>query len=180
MLALCTALVMTQIPAQPPDAPMAPNLTPSPDTTTPAPVPTQPPADPNQGSRIWLTGGAGIVGAGAAFGLVMLFADVRSRVTTSGTAFDTVFATAALGSLLVAGFSVAAHQLLGGRGEVALAALASVACMAVVGLAVNVAQFDPTTGSALVAAIGAVPAAVSVTAVLEATGALARGRVRAW
>lgn len=182
MLSLCLVLALAQVPdaEDVPDAPVAPMLTPDPAGLPVAELPTQPPQDPRKVTRILLTGGAGLAGAGAALGAMFLFSDLRSRVNNSGASFDVVFGTAAVGSVLVAGVSLAVHQALGGRGEPALAALASVACMMVTALAVGAAQVDQTTGAVMVAAIGALPAAVSVTAVLEATGAMAGGRVRAW
>jgi hypothetical protein len=184
MLSLCLALTLAQVqpPAEEPaaDAPVAPAMTPADDGMSPAELPTQPPADPKQTPRIWLTGAAGLAGAAAGFGLIMLFSLIRSGIMNSGASFDTTFSTGALGGVLVAGFGLATHQLMGGRGEPALAALASVACMLISALAVSTAQLDPVTSGALVAAIGAIPAAVSVTAILEATGGLGRGRVRAW
>lgn len=183
MLSLCLVLTLAQVdaPAEPAeDAPVAPSMTPAQEGMPPAELPTQPPADPKQTPRIWLTGAAGLAGAAAGFGLILLFSQIRAGIMNSGAAFDTTFSTGALGGVLVAGFGLATHQLLGGKGEPALAALASVACMLVAALAVSTAQLDPVASAGLVAAIGAVPAAVSVTAILEATGSLSRGRVRAW
>lgn len=183
MLSLCLVLALAQAPAEDvpeaDDAPVAPVLTPAGDLAA-SEVPTQPPQDPKKWPRILLTGGAGVAGAGAALGAMYLFSDVRTRVNGTGASFDIVFGTAALGSVLVAGVALAVHQALGGRGEPALAALASVACLMVTALAVSAAQVDQTTGALMVAAIGALPAAISVTAVLEATGALSRGRAPAW
>lgn len=183
MLSLCLVLTLAQVqaPAEPAeDAPVAPSMTPAADGMPPAELPTQPPTDPKQTPRIWLTGAAGLAGAAAAFGLIQLFAQIRLGLMTSGATFDTTFSTGALGGVLVAGFGLATHQLLGGRGEPALAALASVAVMLLSAFAVSVAQLDPVLSGGLVAAIGAVPAAISVTAILEATGSLSRGRVSAW
>ncbi|MCA2980872.1 MAG: hypothetical protein INH41_26170 [Myxococcaceae bacterium] len=183
MLSLCLVLSLAQVqaPAEPAaDAPVAPALTPAAEGVPPPELPPTLPADPKQTPRIWLTGAAGLAGAAAGFGLILLFAQLRMGLMTSGASFDTTFSTGALGGVLVAGFGLATHQLLGGRGEPALAALASVACMLISAFAVSLAQLDPVASAGLVAAIGAVPAAVSVTAILEATGAVSRGRVRAW
>ncbi len=180
MLSLCLALAFAQTPVDAADdAPVAPVMTPADDVAVPE-TPTQAPQDPKKLPRILLTGGAGVAGAGLALGAMFLFSDVRTRVNSNGASFDIVFGTAALGSLLVAGVSLAVHQGLGGRGEPALAALASVACMMLTALAVSAAQVDQQTGAIMVAAIGALPAAISVTAILEATGAFSNGRVRAW
>lgn len=180
MLSLCLALALAQTPVDAADdAPVAPVMTPADDVAVPE-IPTQPPQDVKKWPRILLTGGAGVAGAGLALGAMFLFSDVRTRVNSNGASFDIVFGTAALGSLLVAGVALAVHQGLGGRGEPALAALASVACMMVTALAVSAARVDQQTGAVMVAAIGALPAAISVTAILEATGALSNGRVRAW
>lgn len=180
MLALCLSLALSQTPAG--DVPVAPSLVPAEDVAPaePTELPTQPPSDPKKVPRILLTGGAGVAGAGLALGAMMLFTDVRTKVNSSGASFDVVFGTAALGSVLVAGVALAVHQALGGRGEAALAALASVGCMMATALAVGAARVDQTTGAVMVAAIGALPAAISVTAILEATGALTGNRVRAW
>lgn len=182
MFSVCLALVLTQAPVAeaPQDAPTAPVLTPEEAFLEPAPTPTRPPEDPKKWPRILLTGGAGLAGAGLGLGAMLFFADMRTRTNSSGGSFDIVFSTAALSGLLVGGFGLAVHQALGGRGEAALAALASVGCMLLTALAVGSAQLDQTTGAVMVAAIGAVPAAISVTAILEATGALGNGRVRAW
>jgi hypothetical protein len=180
MLSLCLALALAQV-APEADAPVQPTLTPAEEGVPVAAIPTQPPQDPKKTTRILLTGGAGIAGAGAALGAMVLFSNIRSNVNGTGASFDMVFGTAALGSLLVAGVGFAVHQAFGGRGEAALAALASVACMALTGLAVGAAQLDQQTGAIMVAAVGAIPAAVSVTAILEATGALGgNARGRAW
>lgn len=111
---------------------------------------------------------------------MLFFTDLRTRTSANGGSFDVIFTTGALTGVLVAGVGLAVHQALGGRGEAALAGLASVACTLLTALAVGSAGVDQTTGAIMVAAIGAVPAAISVTAILEATGALANGRVRAW
>lgn len=184
MLALCLSLALAQTPANG-DAPVAPSLVPADEapqaeSPEPAELPTQPPQDPRKLPRILLTGGAGVAGAGLALGAMMIFTDVRTKVNSNGGSFDVVFGTAALGSLLVAGVGLAVHQALGGRGEAALAALASVGCMMATALAVGAARVDQTTGAVMVAAIGALPAAISVTAILEATGALSTNRTRAW
>jgi hypothetical protein len=183
MLSVCLVLTLAQAPvdAPPSDAPTAPVLAPeSPIAVEPEPLPTHPPADPKKLPRILLTGGAGVAGAAVGLGAMLFFADARTRVNSSGGSFDTVFSTAALSGVLVAGLGLAVHQALGGRGEAALAALASIGCMLLTGLAVGTAQVDQTTGMVMVAAIGALPAAISVTAILEATGSLGSGRVRAW
>ncbi len=182
MLSLCVALALAQqnpVDAAFDDAPVAPVMTPGDDVAAPE-LPTQPPQDPKKWPRILLSGGAGVAGAGLALGAMFLFSDVRNRVNSNGASFDLVFGTAALGSVLVAGVALAVHQVLGGRGEPALAALGSVACMMVTALAVGAARVDQQTGAIMVAAIGALPAAISVTAILEATGAFSNGRVRAW
>lgn len=180
MLPLCLALALAQV-APETDAPVQPTLTPAAEGAPVEPLPTQPPQDPKKTARILLTGGAGVAGAGAALGAMVLFSNIRSSVNGTGASFDMVFGTAALGALLVAGVGFAVHQAFGGRGEAALAALASVACMALTGLAVGAAQVDQQTGAIMVAAVGAIPAAVSVTAILEATGALGgSSRGRAW
>lgn len=181
MLSLCLALALAQTPvdAAADDAPVAPVMTPAGDVEVPE-TPTQAPPDPKKWPRILLAGGAGVAGAGLALGAMFLFSDVRTRVNSNGASFDIVFGTAALGSVLVAGLALAVHQALGGRGEPALAALASVGCMMLTALAVGAAQVDQQTGAVMVAAIGALPAAISVTAILEATGAFSNGRVRAW
>lgn len=178
MLSVCLAIALSQ--AAPPDAPTEPVLTPAVAPADPQPLPTQPPPDSRKWPRILLTGGAGVAGAGVALGAMLFFSDVRTRVNSSGGSFDTIFSTGALSGVLVAGLGLAVHQALGGRGEAALAGLASVACTLLTALAVGSAQVDQTTGMIMVAAIGALPAAISVTAILEATGALGEGRVRAW
>lgn len=163
---------------QPPaDAPVAPQLVPV--ETEPQPLPTRPPEDPRKWTRVLLSGGAGVAGTGAAFGAMMIFSGIRAASTSSsGGSFDLVFGTVALGALLCAGFELAVHQIFGGKGEVGLAALAALGVMGLTGLAVGAAQLDPVAGAGLVAAIGAVPAAISVTAILEATTGL--GRKSAW
>jgi hypothetical protein len=181
MLSLWLALAFAQVPGgtSQGDAPVAPAMTPADDMAAPE-TPTQAPSDPKKWPRILLSSGAGVAGAGLGLGAMLLFSSVRSSVNSNGPSFDIVFGTAALGSVLVAGGALIVHQSLAGRGEPALAALASVACMMVSALAVSAARVDQQTGAVLVAALGALPAAISVTAILEATGAISKGRVRAW
>lgn len=178
MTALALALLLSQVADdQPSDAPVAPVMTPA--DQVPQPLPTQPLADPKQTTRVWLSGGAGVLGSGASFLAMLGFAGLRSAMQPSGGSFDLLFGTAALGALLITGFELAVHQLLAGKGEAGLAVLAAIGVMAITGVAVGSAQLDPTTGGALVAGIGAIPAAVAVTAVLEATSSMGRRR-SAW
>ncbi len=181
MLSLCLAVVLTQAPTGqgeglPADAPVAvpsPSLVPGPE-----PVPASPSAvrqnDARSTTRILLTGGAALAGSGAALGIVYAFTGIRERIASSGAKFDAVFGTAALGAIMVAGVGLAVHQAMGGKGEAALAMLASVACMLTTMLVVNALPLDDLGRSIAVASIGGVTGAVSVTAILEATTGLDR------
>lgn len=187
MLSLCLALALAQTPvegpaAAPADAPVsepAPALTPADDGLPAAELPVRQPEDPKKWPRVFLSGGAGALAGGAALGAMLLFAGARTSVNPSGGSFDIVFGTTALAALLIPGVDFAVHQALGGGGEISLAALASIGVMALTGLAVGASGVDPVTGAVLVAAVGSVPAAISVTAILEATQVLT-GRRRVW
>jgi hypothetical protein len=178
MLSLVLALTLAQV-APPNDAPVERSLTPAEQGAELPALPTQAPPDPKRWPRILLSGGAGVAGGAAALGAMVFFSNVRQGMGTAAS-FDLIFGTAALGSLLVTGLDFAVHQAFGGKGEASLAVLASVACMLVTGLAVGAAQVDQTTGAIMVAAVGSVPAAISVTAILEATGVLGVNHSRAW
>ncbi len=137
MLALVLAAALAQ--AEPPPEPRA--------------APPPPPVSSTLGFRIGLSAAGGVVGAAAGLGVTLL-------LVSGNPALDSRFATAAMCALLVSGGVFSVHQVLGGRGEVALAILAGVLSYAAA--AGVVAAIDASTvplGPILLAAIGLVPAA---------------------
>lgn len=173
MLSLVLALALTQqqapvepAPAPPVETPEAarldpfaphhdPHFEPPPERERTKPAPTIWP-------RAMLSGAGGVAGAGAALAISLAF-------TGANPSFDVNFATAALGSLLVTGVAFSIHQAMGGRGEITLALLLSIAAMA--GSAALSSRLDGTVPRTpiLTAAIGAVPAAALAVFALEGT-----------
>ena len=121
------------------------------------------PAGPSVTTRALLAGAGGALAGGASFGIAVLLVGANSGL-------DPAFATAALASLMVAGVSFSIHAAMGGRGEITLAFLLSAAVMAgAAALSSAVSGGDRLLGPALIAAIGAVPAAAAATVALEGT-----------
>jgi hypothetical protein len=117
--------------------------------------------------RVALSSAAGVVGAGAGLGIALAF-------TLPNPNLDARFATTALCTLLVTGGTFLVHQGFGGRGEVMLALLGSIAAMVSANFIAS--AIDPTVPAAplLTAAIGALPAAALAVIGLEGSSARAR------
>jgi hypothetical protein len=146
MLALALALALSQV-ELPPEA-----------TATPAPqrlavsVP----------MRATLSVLAGVVGAAAGLGLSL-------ALVGGNPLLDVKFATAAMCALLTVGGVFTVHQLLGGRGEVALAVVVGLAAFAFAALGANAIDGTVPLGPILIASLGGLPAAGLVMLSLEGT-----------
>lgn len=121
-------------------------------------------AGPSPAARVVLTGLAALAGVGASLGVSYAYS-----LGTNGKTLDYAFSNAVLGGLLATGLGFVVHQAFGGRGEVVVAMLVSLAVMGASALAANL--IDPTVPNSmlLTAAIGAVPAAAAVVLCLELT-----------
>jgi hypothetical protein len=109
----------------------------------------------------------GVLGAAAGLGLTLLLVSPNPNL-------DSKFATAAMGALLTTGAVFTIHEVLGGRGEVALAILAGLGSFAVAAAVAGAIDGNVPMGPILIAAIGALPASGLVALSLEATSPAAR------
>ncbi len=160
MLALVTALTLSQVEAPPP-LPLPESPTEERRTAPPPYVP------PNIAQRVLLSGAAGVAGAGVALGIALAF-------SVANPGLDAKFSTAALGAILVTGGAFTVHQMFGGRGEITLGLLAAIIGMAGGALIANAIDQTVPKAPILTAVIGAVPAAALVVLGLEGTTPLPR------
>lgn len=147
MLSLVLALALSQA-EPPPESRLVP--------------PPEAPAPPSVVTRTLLSTGGGALAGAASLGIAML-------LVGANPAFDSVFATGALSSLLITGVAFTLHQALGGSGEITLAFLGCAVLVAgAAGLALAI---NPSRDIApyLLTAIGSVPAAAAAVFALEGT-----------
>lgn len=172
MLFTILVLTLTQTAAAPPsDAPIESDLTPY---ELPRPLNVRAPPPPDYPVRRFLLTTAGGLG-GAAAGLGLSLA-LTSCFTTCVPKFDVSFANTALSGLLIAGVGFAVHQALGGRGEVTLPTLASLAIMVAASLVAPAVNPGTPQVQMLTTAFGALPAAAAVALILDATASMNKGR----
>lgn len=150
MLALALAMSLSGL-----DFPPEPQVEPPPVTqvATASPV-----------ARVMLTGLAAVAGVGASLGLSYAYS-----LGANGRVLDYSFSNAVLAGLLATGLGFVVHQAFGGRGEVVVAMLVSLAVMGASALAANLIDSTVPNSMLLTAAIGAVPAAVGTVLCLELT-----------
>ena len=174
MVSLLLALCLSQAPPTPPPEPLLPSDAPMVEPTLePGALPALPihsPPPPDQPvRRVLLSSAAGVGGAAVALGLSLA---VSTCFFTCASKFDVGFANAALGALLITGAGFAVHQLLGGGGEITLPLLASLAIMFSASFVGPVIDARTPQQELFTSAIGALPAAVAVALILDATSSM--------
>ena len=174
------ALTLMQAPPMPPlePAPDVPMVDPSlvPDELPQQPLPVHPSPPPDRPvRRVLLSTAAGVGGAAVALGLSLA---ISTCFFTCESKFDVNFANAALGGLLITGAAFAVHQMTGGGGEITLPLLASLAVMFAASFVGPVIDARTPQQELFTTAIGALPAAVAVALILDATSSMDHGRVR--
>jgi hypothetical protein len=168
-----------QAPPMPPPEPVsdvpvaAPSLAPD-ELPQPLPIHKSPPPD-RPVRRALLTTAAGVGGAAVALGLSLA---ISTCFFSCQPKFDVNFANAALGAMLVTGAGFAVHQLTGGGGEVILPLLAATALMFAASFVGPVIDSRTPQQEVFTTVIGALPAAVAVALILDATSSIDRSRVR--
>ncbi|MFZ5441815.1 MAG: hypothetical protein ACOZQL_17560 [Myxococcota bacterium] len=155
MLSLVLALALTQAEAPPAALPEPPREL----RVAPQPPPPEP---PSVWTRALLGTGLGTLAGPAAFGISYLLVSRNPN-------FDLTFATAALSSLLISGVAFSVHSALGGRGEVTLGFLATVAVMAGAAGLASAIDSSREVAPLLTVAIGSLPAAALAMLALEGT-----------
>jgi hypothetical protein len=163
-LVLLLALSQTEVP---------PEALPTQGEQPPAARPAEPKVKepPSVTTRTLLSGTAGAAAGGVSLGIALLLVGKNDN-------FDTTFATAALGSLMITGVTFALHEALGGHGEITLAFLFTAIVMAAsAGISAAIANGDRTLAPVLTAAIGSIPAAAAAVFALEVTSPKSKPRV---
>jgi len=132
-------------------------------------APPPPAAPPSLVARVVLSSVAAVAGVGAALGLSYAFCGPTcfQNPPTITKGFGYTFSNAVLAGLLAAGLGYFVHQAFGGKGEVAIAMLVSLAVMAAAGVAASFIEPAVPYSMLVTAAIGAVPAAAGTVLSLE-------------
>lgn len=170
VLWLATVVVLAQQPASAPTAPSVPPLLPAAEPVEPTPPPTAPKASTAPvATRLLLSGAAGT--AAGALGLA-----VTLLTSANNPGLDVTFGNAALGALVVAGVTFWVHSLLGGRGEVMLGLLGSVAVFVLGAVVSGFLESSPRGRAAWTTGLAALPAAALTVTLLEVSAGRERPR----